>query len=188
MFSRITVYEQRSDVGGIWNTDSRSSPEDVALFPSPIYHDMESNIPSEIMQYYRRPFPEGTPLLPDAGQVLAYSKEYADDVRPLLALRHQVLDVSPLSPESAKTRWKLKIRDLSHGVDLEESFDAVAVANGRYNKEYVPEIPGLEDWTKAYPDSVSHSKSYRSPDNFKAKVCASHQTPFCQARFWLICE
>ncbi|KAM3452360.1 hypothetical protein NHJ13051_008005 [Beauveria bassiana] len=49
--SEIVIFEQRSNVGGIWNTDATSPPNDVAAVPSPIYPSMESNISSEIMQF-----------------------------------------------------------------------------------------------------------------------------------------
>ncbi|KAM0743509.1 hypothetical protein ACQRIT_001768 [Beauveria bassiana] len=48
--SEILIFEQRSNVGGIWNTDATSSHNDVAAVPSPIHPGMESNIPS-VMQF-----------------------------------------------------------------------------------------------------------------------------------------
>lgn len=49
---------------------------------------------------------------------------------------------------------------------LMQFFDAVVVASGHYHAPNIPDIPGLAAWKKAYPDRVSHSKRYRTPDDF----------------------
>lgn len=51
-----------------------------------------------------------------------------------------------------------------------ERFDAVVVASGHYWVPYVPAIAGLEDFQKARPGSVLHSKQYRGRDQFVGKV------------------
>jgi cation diffusion facilitator CzcD-associated flavoprotein CzcO len=48
-------------------------------------------------------------------------------------------------------------------------FDAVVVASGHYNMPRVPDIPGLQEWKRSFPDRVMHSKGYRSPVQFKNK-------------------
>ncbi|KAI1132327.1 hypothetical protein F5Y10DRAFT_294077 [Nemania abortiva] len=165
--AKITVFEQRSRVGGIWNTDFGSPAADATAYPSPVYHEMESNIPSEIMQYHNKPFPPDVPLLPDAEQVLRYLRAYAEDVIPhiQLKLRHEVIDTRPMPPSN----WVLKVRDLETETLVEEVYDAVVVANGRYNKPYEPTIPGLYAWKQRYPDTVLHSKYFRDAKRFKDK-------------------
>ncbi|WVO12412.1 hypothetical protein L204_100011 [Cryptococcus depauperatus] len=169
-FSKLTVFEQRSNAGGIWNTDSRSSPADSMAFPSPIYHDMESNIPSEIMQYCNRPFPDSDPLLPDAGLVLEYLRDYASEVLPHVHMRfgHRVVAVTPAVTNEC-THWTMVVEDVNTGSIIRESYDAVVVANGRYNKPYMPDVHGLDNWKQSYPDSVMHSKFYRDAKMFKDK-------------------
>ncbi|GMF63200.1 unnamed protein product [[Candida] boidinii] len=49
-------------------------------------------------------------------------------------------------------------------VDL---FDAVIVSSGSYDSPYIPEKNGLSAWNEKYPDSISHSKQYRHPRQFK---------------------
>lgn len=134
---------------------------------------MESNIPSEIMQYHNRPFPKDDPLLPDAGHVLDYLRGYAEDMCPQvdLKLRHEVKDVGR-SDEDNNKEWVLRIQNLDMDQTIKEYYDAVVIANGRYNKAYEPSVPGLDSWKRAYPDSVFHSKFYRNARKFKNK--ASH--------------
>ncbi|KAJ8128131.1 hypothetical protein O1611_g5507 [Lasiodiplodia mahajangana] len=168
VFTKISVFEQRSNVGGIWNADFTSPEVDVATYPSPIYHGLESNIPSEIMQYHKQPFAPNVPLLPNDSQVLEYLRAYAEDVIPNvhLRLRHQVLDVSPLPTK----KWRLKFNDLDADTVHEEIYDAVLIANGRYNKPYEPALPGLDRWKERYPNTVLHSKFYRNERIFRDKL------------------
>lgn len=55
-------------------------------------------------------------------------------------------------------------------VSLLQDFDAVVVASGHYHAARVPDIPGLAEWKRAYPDRVQHSKSYRKPEDYQGKV------------------
>jgi cation diffusion facilitator CzcD-associated flavoprotein CzcO len=46
----------------------------------------------------------------------------------------------------------------------DQHFDAVIVATGRFNVPFIPAIPGLSDWQHRFPDSVIHSRQYRTSD------------------------
>jgi cation diffusion facilitator CzcD-associated flavoprotein CzcO len=140
----------------------------MSAFPSPIYDNLESNIPSVTMQYFNSPFPEDCPLLPNADAVLKCQREHAADIIDLVAFRKQVLDVRPAGSDSKDDRrWAVKVLELETNEQKTEEFDAVIVANGRYNGPYYPDVPGLQEWREAYPDSVSHSKFYRSSEPFR---------------------
>ena len=39
-------------------------------------------------------------------------------------------------------------------------YDAVIVANGHNELPYIPDVPGLREWSLADRDSVTHSKFY----------------------------
>ncbi|KAJ5902333.1 hypothetical protein N7495_002861 [Penicillium taxi] len=47
-----------------------------------------------------------------------------------------------------------------------EDFDAVIIANGHYSVPYVPQVAGLEEYIRIYPDRVMHSKQFRSATDF----------------------
>lgn len=51
-----------------------------------------------------------------------------------------------------------------------ERFDGVVVASGHFNVPWVPPVEGLEEFERARPGSVLHSKMYRGRDAFKGKV------------------
>ncbi|KAK0947568.1 monooxygenase [Friedmanniomyces endolithicus] len=179
-FSRIQIYEQRSTPGGIWNyvphqsfgcrdidvtqADARAGtdrplwhwkdaagvpdnqlPEET-VFMTPLYDQLETNIPRDLMGFSDLDWPKDSQLFP----------------------RHEtVLDIC-LTEDA---RWRVRTRDLSHRdvTESEEIFDAVVVANGHFNIPYIPEVQGMEEWSAAYPGSISHSKLYRTPDQYAEK-------------------
>ncbi|KAJ7122893.1 hypothetical protein C8R44DRAFT_784863 [Mycena epipterygia] len=59
-----------------------------------------------------------------------------------------------LGPSSSKERW------------WTEDFDAVVIATGTFNAPNIPNIPGLEEWTRCFPGSFLHSREYRHPEKF----------------------
>jgi cation diffusion facilitator CzcD-associated flavoprotein CzcO len=92
----------------------------------------------------------------------------------LLSLNTTLEDLSliPLS-HSKPEKWKLTLRRYEpvQNVDIwwEEIFDAVVLANGHYSVPFVPQVKGLEEYLKLYPNRVNHSKTYRSPSIFRDK-------------------
>lgn len=74
--------------------------------------------------------------------------------------------------EKVGDEWKLTLRrEGDEGDDWwVEYFDAVVVATGHYWVPYVPHIEGLEEFEKARPGSVIHSKHFRGREHFRNKV------------------
>ena len=84
------------------------------------------------MRYSDFPFPEGTPLLPDWQTILQYLKDYARDIEHLIEFQTKVLDVRPES-SNGKKQWTVTSISLQSRVEKREIYDAVVVANGRYD-------------------------------------------------------
>ena len=68
------------------------------------------------------------------------------------------------------SKWELTISNLDTYKTTQEVFDAVVVANGRYNELLMPGIPGLKLWEELFPNSISHSRFYRGAEAFRDKV------------------
>ena len=70
--------------------------------------------------------------------------------------------------------WVLTLRRAEDdgGLDRwwEERYDAVVVASGHFNVPFVPAVEGLDEFERARPGSVLHSKLYRGRDDFRDKV------------------
>ena len=203
-FDVIDVFEQRNNVGGIWNHSGTGQSSNIPIpqtnprfglgdrrngdhdtgnasgirlerqdleFETPLYDNLETNIPKFLMAYSDKPFPNEAPLFPKHGMVLNYLEEYAEELRHLIRLQTQVLDVH-LDRDNGNggiDRWRVTALDLR---SLERSaafYDAVVVANGHYTVPHIPDIKGVGDWNQAYPRSIIHSKAYRKPEAFKNK-------------------
>lgn len=183
-FDKIRVFESRDAVGGIWNyhpaciaqqeiPQTNPNPKHkihgMAQIDSPIYDDLETNIPHELMKYSDFSFPQDTQVLPRHEVVLKYLQDYAKDVLDLISFGIEVLDVRP-QMFVTHTKWNVTHRDISTNQEIREEYDAVIVANGHYNQPVVPDIEGIRKWKDAYPGAMIHSKFYRKARDYKDKV------------------
>ncbi|KAJ5947592.1 hypothetical protein N7466_000607 [Penicillium verhagenii] len=193
-FEQIDVFEQRSSLGGAWNYTPSSSKSSVPttvphlnphepvekpiwinqsegarkpIFVSPVYEKLETNIPKELMQYSDHAFPEDSQLFPEHETVKQYLEAYAEDTKSHIQFETQVNGVK-LENEELST-WALTATKLQTGTEATYIYDAVVVASGHFNVPYVPDIPGIEVWDKAYAGAVSHSKLYDSPEVFRER-------------------
>lgn len=149
-------------------------------FMSAIYDLLETNIPHSLMCFSDAPFPAGSSLFPRHRDVLKYLAEYARDLEPCISYQSQVLTVEKTSSsesESESSPWKVSVLNLETNETTTTDFDAVVVASGHYNDPFIPDIPGLVEFDRAYPGAVSHSKFYRRPDDYKDKVSPPLTTP-----------
>ncbi|KAF2741120.1 putative flavin dependent monooxygenase [Polyplosphaeria fusca] len=193
-FTKIAVFDQRSEVGGVWNysfTPSKSKRSDLTIprtkpsphveqpvtsmsrdsgevgfcFPSPIYDFLETNIPHTLMNFSDKTFLDGCSLFPKFGVVKTYLEEYADDVRHLLRLGTQIISLE----KEAGEKWKILSHDIKTQRDEEEIYDAVVVASGHYSDPFIPDIEGIRDFHTRHPEVISHSKYYRRPEGYAGK-------------------
>ncbi|KAK3654178.1 monooxygenase [Elasticomyces elasticus] len=154
---------QQSGAAKIFDKDTKEE----AVYMTPLYDRLETNIPRGLMGFSDLDWPEDCQLFPRHGAVLEYIERYADDIRHLIQFRTQVMDVSLTEDE----KWTVKTQDVSHrdGEVKTETFDAVIVGNGHFNIPYMPQVRGIEEWSKAYPGSITHSKFYRTPEQYAGK-------------------
>jgi cation diffusion facilitator CzcD-associated flavoprotein CzcO len=196
-FDQIVIFEQRATTRGVWNY-TPETVQDIGQVPqldanqpvekpefktvkesngtkkepfflTPMYKDLETNIPNMIMQYSDLPFPKGSQLFPSRDSVTDYLDVYAKDVNHLVKFSTQIFDVR-LKCGSVQDTWAVKYKDLVSEHEGEMEFDAVVVANGHYNVHYIPQIEGISEWNGKYPGVISHSKYFRSVEAFKGKV------------------
>ncbi|TKA77702.1 hypothetical protein B0A55_04011 [Friedmanniomyces simplex] len=155
---------QRSNAVGVLGQQK----QEEAVFTTPLYDRLETNIPRGLMGFSDLDWPGDCQLFPRHEAVLEYIERYAEDVRHLIRFRTQVADVCLTEDK----RWRVKTLDVPRrnaSEPHEEVFDAVIVANGHFNIPYIPQVWGMEEWSEAYPGSISHSKFYRTPDQYAEK-------------------
>jgi len=193
-FEKIDIFEQQSSIGGTWRYSNCGSEHDNEIpqtnpvqslekplwkigpdkqpspvFITPMYERLETNLPKNLMRFFDKPFPSEWQLFPTREEVLQYLDEYAEDVKPFIQFKTQVVDVSLQSTKSGPDIWTVKYQDLAGGQEKSASYDAVAVCNSHYTVPYVPDIPGIREWNQAYPGRLSHSRYYRRPEDFTGK-------------------
>lgn len=184
-FDTIDIFEQQSEVGGVWNYTSHVSrpisvpqttpdaPADLPIWPdgvtaplfsNPMYESMNTNIPKRLMQFSDLDFPAESLLFPTREDVQSYLINYSHNIRDLISFSQQVEDVC-----QAHDGWDVRVKSTITGKTKQEIYDAIVVANGHYSVPSIPSVQGIEAFNTAHPSIIRHSKMYRSPDSFVGK-------------------
>jgi cation diffusion facilitator CzcD-associated flavoprotein CzcO len=153
---------------GLSATNGANGTKTIASFLSPIYEKLETNIPRGLMGFQDLDWPQDSQLFPTHQTVLQYIQDYVEDVQHLVQSETQVFDVRP-ADERHNGSWIVMTRNLRTYSLEEHIFDAVIVANGHFIVPYVPDIPGVQEWNEKFSGAISHSKYYRSPEDFAGK-------------------
>lgn len=91
-------------------------------------------------------------------------------MRHLIYFETQVLKVQQIRDTDGATKWLLDTQTLgSIGRRTALQYDALVVASGHFSVPFVPDIPGLVEWNQQRPESVTHSKFFRKPEEYAGK-------------------
>ena len=134
-----------------------------------MYEGLESNLPHMLMQFSDTPFPSGTQLFAKRETVQEYLEDYAKAIMPIIRFDHQVVEIRPAKGDECHG-WEVTTKEIAKGVNNVKMFDAVIAANGHCEKPSLPNITGLDDWSRQFSDSLYHSVSYKNSNAFKNKV------------------
>lgn len=123
-FTKIVIFEQQSQAGGVWNyrpkgldkkaysgsgierddsntnsdtVDGVGNPggrEEKYIYTSPMYKHLDTNIPKHLMRFNDYDFPSNAPLFPSRSNVLEYIQEYAKPVEKCVRYNSRVTSVS----------------------------------------------------------------------------------------------
>ncbi|KAH4016775.1 hypothetical protein HBH70_233290 [Parastagonospora nodorum] len=152
------------------NTQTNGSAQDQKelSFVSPMYEKLETNIPRGLMGFQDLDWPQDGQLFPTRDTVSNYIDNYGKDVHHLVQYGTQVVNAEPTSG-AYDSSWRVRVRQLDHGKEIEQDFDALIVANGHFIVPFVPDIEGIREWNAKYHDRLSHSKYYRKPENYRGQ-------------------
>jgi cation diffusion facilitator CzcD-associated flavoprotein CzcO len=185
-FDSIDVYEQQTEVGGVWNYTKEASPTrhvpQVSAFAAPdppvrtsprvlatpMYDVLHTNIPWPLMKYSDLDFPKDSLIFPSREAVQDYLVGYSKDIRHLIQFGQLVDDVR-LRREGGRDQWDVEVRSTTDGSSQTSTYDAVVVASGHYSTIFIPDVKNIKEFNEAHPGIITHSKSYRSPDSFQNK-------------------
>lgn len=153
--------------------DAKDGQEGPWLFQSAVYDYLEANIPKPLMNYTDLRFQDETPLFPAHVAVNQYLDAYAEDVRSQIRFGTQVLDVQRYSHKieggEEAAAWQVKSKVVGTNEEETAVYDSVVVANGHYDCAFIPNIKGVQNWHRAHPGSVIHSKNYKRSENYEGK-------------------
>ncbi|GAB7337650.1 hypothetical protein MBLNU457_g2945t1 [Dothideomycetes sp. NU457] len=203
-FKRIDIFEQRTRVGGAWDYDpnQKSYPTDLPIpqtnphtghakptsikkdgqpqWTSPLYDRLETNIPRGLMGFRDLDWPKDSQLFPKHETVTEYIEKYAEDVRHLIRFHTQVTRVAPLHPGMSDGHgWRVETKDVRDKDDSSKTsaeYDAVVAANGHFFVPFVPEIKGLNEFSRKHPGIVSHSMYFKRPEQYQGQkvICVGN--------------
>ena len=183
----IDLFERRDNIGGVWNfhgdkgnvrppipsTDPNGEEKILPggfanRFFSSMYKNLETNLTDKLMEYSNVPFRPRTMNFIDRTEVLQYLERYAQTIPQSVnvALETNVLDVD--KPHGNK--WIVTTENVTSLNKTKGEYDAVVVANGHYELPFIPDTPGLKEWSEKYPESVTHSKYFVSSADFKGET------------------
>lgn len=87
----------------------------------------------------------------------------------MIQFRTQVVDVRQTRDRKGVTNWLLDVKGLGSNERKGLEYDALVIASGHFSVPFVPDISGLTEWNKQHPDSVTHSKFFRKPEEYAGK-------------------
>ncbi|KAJ1723121.1 monooxygenase [Coemansia erecta] len=189
-FTSVTVFERNNDIGGVWCYTSDAvchynipqDSADTALlsnyderceftggFPTPLYNELHTNLPTDNMQFTDFPFPPSTPEFPSRHEVQAYVRAYADtyDLRRLVQLNTEVTNIRYTGGQ-----WRCRVRRLENPTAIVEetlTFDALVVCSGRVSHPYIPDVKGLRELYQNFPQKIIAAKEFRRPEEHKGQ-------------------
>ncbi|KAF7536997.1 hypothetical protein G7054_g4119 [Neopestalotiopsis clavispora] len=181
-----TVFERSSQVGGVWHYDDRVANEPDypnIRAPQPTQgHLITSQAKTSTVKSksFEDVSVEHAPPGPHTGfRQPGCIDQYIRDLSIYSGANEHVLfdtSVDSITKDIKSGKWVVRTRTLRKtGSDYEFlgrrwEFDAVIVASGHYHEPKIPDLPGLKEWKERHPESISHSKRYRSPEPFKDKT------------------
>ncbi|KAK8079546.1 hypothetical protein PG997_007364 [Apiospora hydei] len=170
-----------SEAPGEENAPRKTSFDEASVVhapPGPCYVGLRNNVPTSLMRSTLLDWPEGSEDFVSQDHLEKYVQRLAEHTG---AQEKTLYDTSVESvyKDPGSPQWTVHTRTLVRlvpgenefeFVDRTWQFDAAVVASGHYNEPRVPNIPGLLDLKRRFPDRVMHSKRYRTPEIFRDKT------------------
>ncbi|RFU25455.1 hypothetical protein B7463_g10880, partial [Scytalidium lignicola] len=165
------------DSGVEIDKEEQDDPAILHAPPGPCYEGLQNNVPTGLMELSLNSWKPGTEQISKHNVLASYiqdtaSKTGVNDI----TLFNTKVDLVEKKNENggAKGKWHVRTSTLEENQKTatvkDWEFDAVVIASGHYHAPHVPDIPGLAEWKKTWPDRIQHSKRYRSPKPYKDKT------------------
>ena len=150
----IDLFETSSKIGGVWNYDPQSNN-------TAMYDVLETNLSSHLMAFKDYPFTNIDPNIktfPGREQVQQYLESYYDSTVANYSKLGLFTEKRVISLEKVDSHWELK----ADSDDSTYIYDYIVVANGHFNKLFIPTVPGSYQWK-----NQSHSKDFVNSEHYR---------------------
>ena len=148
------IFDRGRSVGGQWSGDPRCS----SVWPS-----MRTNTTRILTAFSDFPHAPGTHVYPRNQDVLAYLTRYAETHGLMPQVRTETR-VERIRRENGL--WTIESR-AAEGPPVRETFTHVVLATGRYQKPFMPDVPGLASFSGE--SGAIHTKAYKDPERYRGK-------------------
>ncbi|KAJ6022588.1 hypothetical protein N7460_012983 [Penicillium canescens] len=174
------IFDSRHEIGGLWPAGFPASDTKTDGTPGTLDPRMRTNLSRFTVAFsdlaWGSVFPgEDLPLFPRASQVGRYLASYAERYIPrdVLRLGHRVVRTERSVRDQKGLKWTVQwVKESAHGDQtsfdspdgkvFSEDFDLLVIASGYFAQQYIPDIPGLDQ----FPGRVIHSSTlHRERDN-----------------------
>lgn len=195
-FKNIQIFERQEQAGGVWAYRPKSNkpgePQATPLVPSvnayireptqldnsqkkavytsPMYKALDTNIPKHLMRYNGYHFDKKLPMFPLHGDVLNYVQSYAKPIEQYIRYNSEVQSVKKNDDGAWQVDYTDYTQNFPAGKSYTKEFDAVVVSTGHYDLPFLPKVKGIEQWNKKFPNSIQHSKYFDDPEDYKDKT------------------
>jgi dimethylaniline monooxygenase (N-oxide forming) len=147
------VYEQGSEIGGVWNYDE-TLPDGGGV----MYRSLRTNTSKHTLAFSDFPFPETLPDFPHHTEVLQYLHAYSTH----FGLQQHIRFNTVVEAARPTDQWRWTIDARTGEQRSTETFDAVIICSGRDRYPRLPQLPGSD----AFTGKILHSSSYKGPEGF----------------------
>src|SRR5258706_4371647 len=150
------VFEQKSEIGGLWNYH-----EELPDGGSVMYRSLRTNTSKQTLAFSDFPLPENLPDFPHHTDVLRYLQKYVAHfgLQQYIQLNTVVESVEPTD------QWEWTVRTRTGEITTTETFASVIVCSGRDRYPALPNISGSDTFTR----EILHSSRYKGPEDFAEK-------------------
>ncbi|TGD88241.1 monooxygenase [Mycolicibacterium sp. CH28] len=131
----VAIFEKAPDIGGVWSR--------TRLYPG-----VTTQNGKDTYAFSDFPMPEAYPEWPTGAQVQQYLAAYAHhfDLGRLVRLNTEVVSAEL---DEVAGRWTLTTRGLGAGTTDQSEFDQLIVATGIFCDPFIPDYPGIEEFSRA---------------------------------------
>jgi trimethylamine monooxygenase len=163
----IVCFEKQSDWGGLWNYSWRTGSDQYGdTVHNSMYRYLWSNGPKECLEFsdytfdehFGKPIPSFPPREVLRDYILGRAKR--SNIKKYIRFNTSVTNVS-----TNQNQFDLISKNKLDGDITKEIFDYVIVASGHFSTPYIPEYPGMNNFS----GRILHSHDFRDAEEFRNK-------------------